>query len=73
MLEVGGEGFGVETVFALPLDQLLQQNEVQQTDRGMMPVYRGGPAPVWGLTAFILKRFLLSLEPHLHHASKPHL
>ncbi|KAJ8613255.1 hypothetical protein CTAYLR_004531 [Chrysophaeum taylorii] len=47
----------VDTIFALSIAHLLdeQNRELKRFDhRGEMPVFHGGPAPVWGLTAFIL-------------------
>ncbi len=51
----------IAAVFALSLDQLLDPEEstlVTYGTRGPYPVFNAGPAPVWGLTAWILAVFL---------------
>lgn len=51
----------VAGAFVLSLTQLQDPALVGSTDlgpRGRIPVYRGGPAPVWGLTAYILSHVL---------------
>lgn len=51
----------VAGAFVLSLAQLQDPTLLGSTDlgaRGRIPVYRGGPAPVWGLTAYILSQVL---------------
>jgi 8-oxo-dGTP pyrophosphatase MutT (NUDIX family) len=51
----------IADVFALGFDQILDPAEsslVTYGTRGPYPVFNAGPAPVWGLTAWILAVFL---------------
>lgn len=57
----------VASVFALPLAHLLQEanRDLRAYDhRGRLPVFLGGPATIWGLTAYIL-------DGVLHDVIKP--
>ena len=54
----------VAEIFSLPVAHLLDRRnrEVREyTNRGPLPVFHGGPAEVWGLTAFILDGVLEKL------------
>lgn len=53
----------IETVFALTLSELTDPEKRGQERLGIRkaPVFRAGPAPVWGLTAMILERFLVDV------------
>lgn len=54
----------VQAVFSLTLEQLTDPAQITQQDigvRGSVPVFGAGPAPVWGLTAYILDRVLREL------------
>jgi hypothetical protein len=63
----------VAAVFTLSLQHLLDpRNRGSQNlgFRGNVPVFHGGPKPVWGLTAYILASFLDDvLSPALAEAN----
>lgn len=54
----------VASVFSLPVAHLLddRNREVKTYERrGVMPIFHGGPEPIWGLTAYILDGVLENL------------
>lgn len=50
----------VQQVFMLSLAHLLNESNmrIENTSRGTMPIYSGGPVEIWGLTACILRDIL---------------
>lgn len=55
----------IDRIFTLSLNVLSDpaHKSIQHLPhRGRIPVFSGGPAPVWGLTAFILDEFLSTLK-----------
>lgn len=58
----------IDSVFVLTLDQLADPKSRRRQDGGRygpMPFFEAGPAPVWGLTAFILDGFLREVLSHV--------
>jgi nudix motif 8 len=47
----------VEQLFSVPLNDLLNKNNWVIRDFST-PVFTGGPFVIWGLTAYLLNRFL---------------
>ena len=54
----------IQQAFTLTLDELIDpetRHQVRYDPRGVYPVFEAGPAPVWGLTAYILGEVLEEL------------
>ncbi|NUN16476.1 MAG: CoA pyrophosphatase [Myxococcales bacterium] len=55
----------IDSVFTLTLNELSDpalRSTQNLPHRGQIPVFSGGPAPVWGLTAYILDEFLRAVH-----------
>ncbi len=62
----------IDSVFTLSLAELANPQTRRRQDGGRygpMPFFEAGPAPVWGLTAFILDGFLREVLAHAPPAS----
>lgn len=58
----------IDSVFVLTLEELANPATRRRQDGGRygpMPFFEAGPAPVWGLTAFILDGFLREVLTHV--------
>lgn len=50
----------VEQIFTVPMKDLLNRKYWEIKDKEA-PIFTGAPFPIWGLTAFLLERFLLDV------------
>ena len=55
----------VEQYFTVPVKKLLDEEFWKTKDRHA-PVFTGGPYPIWGLTAYLLRRFLRDVVRRTH-------
>lgn len=55
----------VEQVFTIPLKDLLDDRKWTHKDF-CTPAYHGGPFVIWGLTAYLLHRFINDVVQRMH-------
>lgn len=48
----------VSDLFTIPIHELLKEEKWVREPDSISPVYTGGPYIIWGLTAYLLDRFL---------------
>ena len=51
----------VEEVFTVPLSEILKKSNWDVSEIDGTPVFTGGPYKVWGLTGFILNKFMVDV------------
>jgi len=70
----------VAKVFTIPLSNLLK-GDLWMQKQDLAPIFVGGPEIIWGLTGYILERFVKDIilpnhvrkDHHLHHHSLDHI